>query len=271
MKGPAFKKSSFAPAFLFLSAPRRRALAALYAFARAVDDAVDGPSADPRGDLARWKALLSAPYVSEAEAAVAPPEWAPLEEALQAFPINRRHLLDLVDGMARDLDAWRAVTPEDFKTYCYGAASTVGLACLPIFGLDEEGHRTFAVQLGYAVQTVNILRDVKADAGEGRVYLPSEDLRRFGVSEKDLASDALQASVLRLLRHEAGVARGFFAEARRALPPLSRAAARPALVMGALYEKLLEKLERGDFHWGKPRPRLGWREKASAVLTHLAG
>lgn len=265
----AFKGSSFAPAFLFLSAPRRRALGALYAFARAVDDAVDRPSADPAGDLARWRSLLLAPYVPEQESAQTPPEWRALDEALGAFPVDRRHLLGLVDGVSRDLGPFRAETFEDFKTYCYGVASTVGLACLPIFGLDEEGHRDFAVNLGWAVQTVNILRDVRGDAEGGRIYLPLEDLRRFGVSEADLRSPFLQASVLRLLRFEAGRARDFFRAAREALPSLSRRSARPALAMGALYEALLRKLEQKDFYWGQPRPRLGWGEKARVLLTCL--
>jgi len=266
-----FKRSSFAPAFLLLSAPRRRALAAVYAFARAVDDAVDDPAggADPRKELDRWRALLRAPYVTAEEAVSAPPAWLPLEQALSAFPIGRNHLLDLIDGVARDIGAFRAETFEDFKTYCYGVASTVGLACLGIFGLDEDGHRDFAVNLGLAVQTVNILRDVKGDAAAGRIYLPREDLRRFGVTEAGLRSAHLEAPVLRLLRFEAERARDFFGAARRALLPTSRRAARPAVAMGALYRRLLDKLERGDFLWGAPRPSLTFWEKAGTLMTCL--
>lgn len=264
---PAFKSSSFAPAFFFLSRSRRQALAGLYAFARAVDDIVDRPSENPAADLARWRSLLAAPYVDDA--APVPPEWPALEAALAAFPMDRRHLLGLVDGVSRDLTPFRAETVEDFQTYCYGVASTVGLACLAIFGLDEESHRDFAVRLGWAVQTVNILRDVRGDALAGRVYLPREDMKRFGVTEADLAAPALSASVLRMLRFEAARARDYFGQARAALPPLSRRAARPALIMGDLYERLLEKLEREDFFWGRPRPRLAWREKVSVVLARL--
>ncbi len=263
-----FKKSSFAPAFLLLPAPRRRALAALYAFARAVDDAVDeGPAADVDAVLGRWRALLSAPYVPDGEPV--PAAWPALEGALAAFPIDRRHLLGLIDGVSRDIGVFRAETFEDFKTYCYGVASTVGLACLAVFGLDEGSHRDFAVNLGLAVQTVNILRDVRADAVNGRVYLPREDLRRFGVAEGDLRAEALSPAVLRLLRFEAVRARAFFAEARKTLSPLSRRAARPAVAMGALYERLLEKLERGDFLWGRPRPSLSLWEKGRVLLACL--
>ena len=270
VRSPVFLKSSFAPAFFLLSAKRRKALAAIYAFARAADDAVDEPSGkDPGKVLDVWRRLLTEPYVSGTLAAEAPPEWPALEAALESFPIDRRHLLDLLDGVARDLGGFRAQTVEDFKTYCRGVASTVGLACLPVFGLDEPSHRDFAVSMGVAVQTVNILRDVKPDAEAGRVYLPAEDLRRFGVSEGDLKSPSLDDRVCRLLRFEASRARGFFGEARNSLPPLSRRAARPALLMGALYERLLGKLEKGDFFWGLPRPRLGWAEMAHMYLTCL--
>ena len=267
-----FRQSSFAPAFFLLSTRRRKALAAVYAFARAVDDAVDEPGGeDPKAVLDRWRRLLSAPYVDGRDSLAAPPAWKPLEESLAVFPIDRRHLLGLIDGVARDLGGYRAETAEDFKTYCFGVASTVGLACMAIFGLDESSHRDFAVNMGLAVQTVNILRDVKTDAEENRVYLPQEDLRRFGVQEEDLRSTPLKSSVLRLLRFEAARARAFFIAARKALPPLSRRAARPALLMGTLYEKILDKLEREDYFWGRPQPRLSWREKAGAFLACLIG
>ena len=245
---------------------------------------------DPKEVLDHWRRLLTAHYVAGSEAADAPPalsagfrgqaapqrgdlppEWPALEAALESFPIDRRRLLGLIDGVARDLGGFRAETFEDFKTYCFGVASTVGLACLAIFGLDEASHRDFAVNMGLAVQTVNVLRDVKPDAEENRVYLPQEDLRRFGVQEEDFRSTPLKPSVLRLLRFEAARARTFFIVARKALPPLSRRAARPAILMGTLYGKILDKLEREDFCWGRPRPRLSWREKAGAFLACLIG
>ena len=265
-----FKTSSFAPAFLFLSPKKRKALAALYAFARAVDDAAD-ETPDPaaaRALLDRWRRLLKAPFVPAGEPEL-PPAWRPLEEAVAAFSVDRRHLLDLIDGVARDLDGFRAETAGDFETYCYGVASTVGLAALAVFGLDEPSHRDFAVPLGYAVQTVNVIRDVRPDALAGRVYLPREDLRRFGVTEEDLRSADLRPPVSRLLRFEASRAREFFSVAHRALPRLSRRAARPALIMGALYERLLARLEGENFFWGGPKPRLGFADKIAAVWMGL--
>ncbi len=227
----------------------------------------EGPAADVDAVLGRWRELLSAPYVADGEPV--PPAWPALEEALAAFPIDRKHLLDLIDGVSRDIGNFRAETFEDFKTYCYGVASTVGLACLAVFGLDEAGHRDFAVNLGMAVQTVNILRDVRTDAAQGRVYFPREDLRRFNVPEEDLGAPYMEPAVTRLLRFEAVRARAFFAEARKALPPLSRRAARPAVAMGALYERLLDKLEGGDFLWGRPRPSLSLWEKGRVLLACL--
>lgn len=245
-----FRASNFAPAFFLMPSARRKALAAVYAFCRAADDAVDVPGRPPeesRGLLDAWRRLLKAPYVTEADPRPDAGVWSALEDALARYPIDRRHLLDLLDGVERDMVAARYRTFEDLKVYCHGVASTVGLACLPLFGLDETSHRDFAVHMGLAVQLINILRDVKADAARDRVYLPREDLDRFGCSEETLKASSPDAGFLRLMRFEAARARELHAAALRVLPPLSRRAARPALAMGALYLALLDKMERSGF------------------------
>jgi phytoene synthase len=265
----AFKVSSFAPAFLLLPPARRRALAAVYAFARAVDDAVDEigiEGRDPsraRAALARWRAAFEGEPVSfeEGEARA----WHGLRRAMERFQVPAAPLIELVAGVERDLDQTRYATFDDLKTYCHGVAGTVGLACLPIFGLAEETHRVFAEKLGLAVQLVNILRDVKADSLRDHIYLPAEDLARFGHGEEEIMALVFNDNFRRLMAFEGERARAIFAEARAALPPESRRAARPALAMGRIYEALLQKMAANNFNVFGDRPRLGFLEKLRAL------
>lgn len=263
-----FRSSSFAPAFWFLGHRRGSALAAVYAFARQVDDAVDevgldgGNPEEARRRLNSWRQALSG--------GDAPPEkaervWKALTRALSWFPLDRGPLLELIDGVERDLVQTRYETAADTQAYCYGVAGTVGLACLPIFGLDPVRHRDFAINLGQAVQWVNILRDVKEDALRGRIYLPQADLRRFHLSDSEILGLIYNDNFQRLMKFEADRARALFAAAWAALPPESRRAARPALVMGRLYRRLLDKMERRRFQVFTSRPRLTFVEKIASL------
>lgn len=263
--------SNFAPAFILLPARRRRALAAVYAFARAVDDAVDEIGIDgnepdrARAVLARWRAVLNGePSNFEGhEAAV----WRSLQNALVEFPIAKNDLLDLVDGVERDLTQTRYATFDALRVYCHGVAGTVGLACLPLFGLGPDLHRTFAEKLGLAMQLVNIIRDVKTDALRGRIYLPQEDLARFGFGEAEVLAQVYNDNYRRMMVFQAERARAVFAEARAALPAESRRRARPALAMGRIYEMLLDKLESQGFAvFGQP-PRLSFFERLRALAV----
>jgi 15-cis-phytoene synthase len=262
-----FKSSSFAPAFLFLPGPARRALAAVYAYCRAVDDAVDaGDPREARRVLAAWKNFLNDPSLETADPRASESVRPVLRQALDRFPIRRKHLLDLACGVEADLDRSRYETFEELKAYCHGVASTVGLACLPIFGLDEAGHASFAVNLGYAVQLTNILRDAGADARAGRIYIPQEDFKRFHYTEEDLRGAVRSAAFLRLMRFQAARARDFYALALAELPSASRRRARPALIMAGLYRALLEDLERRDFPvFNENKLRLSFWTKTKCV------
>jgi phytoene synthase len=262
-----FQASSFAPAFFLLSRPRRRALQSVYAFCRAIDDWVDErPPEEARKALQAWRDLLQNPRLARPAETVDPAVWSRLQEAVESFSIPASHLLGLVDGVERDLSTRRYATFEDLKVYCFGVASTVGLACLPIFGLDENGHRDFAVTLGLAVQLVNILRDVRSDAARGRIYLPQQDMKRFGYAEEELLKSAHTPAFVRLMRFEANRARELFAQAYQSLPPLSRSAARPALLMGKLYQRLLENLDRMEYNVFTRRAKLSPGQKLKCVI-----
>jgi phytoene synthase len=208
-----------------------------------VDDVVDEKQGadSARQSLNAWRHLLHHPAES-AGPGTDPAIWIPLQEALSTYSINPQHLLDLIDGVERDLSVTTTETFEELKSYCRGVASTVGLACLPLFYLEEDMHRDFAVHLGIAVQLTNILRDLGVDAARGRVYLPREDLRRFEYGEEDLKAGLHNPNFVRLIRFQVSRAREFYVKARQCLPPLSHARARPALIMGEIYRRLLEKI-----------------------------
>jgi phytoene synthase len=237
-------------------------------FARAVDDAVDEVGLDGR-DPARARSLLNE-WRKALERHVPPsgPEgWPLLKQAMLDFSIDKRFLLDLVDGVERDLTQTRYADWDDLKRYCYGVAGTVGLACLPIFGLDPVRHRNFAETLGQAVQLVNVIRDVKSDALRDRIYLPQEDLARFGLNDGDILALVYNGTFQKLMKFESDRARGLFEAALAALPDPDRRAARPALAMGRLYRKLLEKIESRRFDVYTTRPRLTPLEKIAAFFN----
>lgn len=264
-----FKSSSFAPAFWFLSRRQRDALAAVYAFAREVDDVVDEIGVDggdpPRARriLSAWRAVLAGGPASED---VSLSLWRPLQRAMTQFPIDRKNLVELIDGVERDLTQTRYETWEDVQSCCYGVAGTVGLACLPIFGLDPIRHRAFAVTLGQAVQMVNILRDVKVDALRNRIYLPQEDLRRFNFGDQEILGLIYNEDFRRLMKFETDRAHALFEAAFQSLPQDKRRAARPAFIMGRLYRRLLNKLEQRQFEIFTSRPRLTLLEKIASLV-----
>lgn len=265
-----YRKSNFAPAFWCLAPRRRRALSAVYAFARAVDDAVDEVGIEGKNPAEAQRILNAWREALRSDAA--PPGidgslWPYLRGALTDFRVDRRHLLELVDGVERDLTQTRYADAGEVDDYCFGVAGTVGLACLPIFGLDVEKHRDFAVALGRAVQWVNILRDVKTDALRGRIYLPREDLTQFGVGEEEITGLVHSGRFRDLLAFEADRATAYFEEAERLLPLESRGPARPARVMGRLYRRLLDKMRAGEFRVFAERPRLSFFEKIGCLVS----
>lgn len=264
-----FRKSHFSPAFYFLPPPRRQALKVIYAFCREVDDLVDAPGADPvaaQRQLNAWRQVLSGGEMPAPD----PLLWNALKAMLDSFNINGRHLSDLIGGVAMDLAPRRYATFEELESYLYGVASSVGLACLPIFGLDEGRHGPFAVTLGHAVQLTNILRDVGADARRGRVYLPQKDMARFSYTENDLARGVMDHRFQGLMAFEAARARQLYLKALQLLPVESRRPARPALAMAAVYRRLLKVLEKRGFPLTGPRVALSPWDKWSSLLQVFA-
>lgn len=185
---------------------------------------------------------------------------------MKTFDIPRKALIDFIDkGVSADLEPARFQTPMDTESYCYGVAGTVGLACLPIFGVPWRDAEAYAVRLGIAVQWVNSVRDVGADARLGRVYLPQDHLSDVGYPESSLMAGETPAAFYRLMELETRIARSHFARAGELLPGRWRRELLPARIMGGIYLKLLEKLEQQKYPVFTRKVSLSWMEKAQAT------
>ncbi|HEY3874980.1 MAG TPA: squalene/phytoene synthase family protein, partial [Candidatus Kapabacteria bacterium] len=175
------------------------------------------------------------------------PQLLPFAPILKQYNIPKAYLLDLIDGVETDLTTSRFETFDELKRYCYRVASVVGLISLQVFGYRMESTKDYAVNLGYALQLTNILRDVKQDATNGRIYIPQEDLRKFGCSEDEILSGNSTAHFQSLMQFEGERARQYYMRAAACLQREDRAAMFAARTMAAIYFRLLRKIEQANF------------------------
>ena len=237
--------SSFYYSFRFLPADQRSAITALYAFCREVDDVVDEVS-DPgvaRVKLGWWRTEVGAAFEGRAQHPVA----LALTPAVATFKLPQEHFQTVIDGMVMDLERSRYPDFATLERYCHCVAGVVGLLSAEIFGYVDPATRDYARNLGVAFQITNIIRDVGEDVQRGRVYLPEDELSRFGVEPKDLLARRASAGFKALMAHQVERARSFYARALAALPSGDRRAQRPGLIAGAIYQALLAEIERDDF------------------------
>ncbi len=237
--------SSFYYSFLFLPPPRRRAITALYAFCREVDDIVD-ESTDAglaRTRLDWWRGEIDRMFEGGAQH----PVTRALSPHLLEYRLERPRLIEIVDGMQMDLEQNRYVDFEGLRLYCHRVAGVVGLLAARIFGARRESTLRYADELGLALQLTNIIRDVGEDARRNRIYLPIEDLERFGVGVQDILASRHGDGFVELMRFEATRARAHYRQALALLEPEESRAQRPGLIMGAIYMTLLEEIERDGF------------------------
>jgi phytoene synthase len=248
--------TNFYFSFVFLPRPKRRAIEAVYAFARRGDDIVDEglPPAEAERQLACYREALEACY--SASPALPDPALTALAESIWEFKIPRQPFEDLIRGLEMDLHGARYATFEELSLYCYRVASTIGLIAIEIFGYSDPRTRDYAVNLGKALQLVNILRDVGSDARRGRIYLPREDLERFGLRPEHLLSQVYSDAFAEMMQFESQRARQFFAAARQSLPPQDRRAMVAAEIMGAIYWRLLRRIEEHRYRVFGERVRL---------------
>jgi 15-cis-phytoene synthase len=262
--------SNFYYAFYALPRPKRDALCALYAFMRLVDDVSDeaGSVTEQRAGLARWRALLDRAYAGDTAGHAILPAFA---DTVRRYEIPQRYFHDLISGAEMDLTESRYATFERLREYCYRVAGTVGLTCLQVFGFSDPHAPELAERLGIAFQLTNILRDVGADLALGRVYLPAEDLHRFGCSEQELALGVVTPAVRELLRFEAQRAWGFYAEGARLIPRIDLDSRATLWALTRIYSGLLARIEDRDFDVFSSRVRLTSAEKARILFRARLG
>jgi len=237
--------SSFYYSFLFLPPERRRAITALYAFCREVDDVVD-EVADPvvaRAKLAWWRQEIAAAFAGSPQHPVA----RALQGVVADFALPPEHFQTVIDGMAMDLDRSRYLDFAELESYCHRVAGVVGLMSAEIFGATSAATREYARDLGIAFQLTNIIRDVGEDARRGRIYLPQDELARFGVPGSALLRREGDGAFRALMSHQVARAREWYARALGALPAKDKATQRPGLIMAAIYGALLDEIEASDF------------------------
>jgi 15-cis-phytoene synthase len=250
---------NFYHAFRMLPLNQRRAMCALYAFMRVTDDLTDGPgdAAAKRTPLDAWRRQLDEALAGR----YSHPLHAAFHHTVSRHHIPRQYLLDVLDGVGMDLGPVHYETFADLYRYCYRVASAVGLACIHIWGFADERAKEYAEAAGIGFQLTNILRDVGEDAARGRVYLPAEDLERFGYPAESLRRGEGSEAFRALMQFEAERARGYF-EAARPLAGLLRPPGRAVfLVMTRTYRALLEAIVRRDFDVFSRRVRVSsWRK-----------
>ena len=241
-KKAADSGSSFYYSFLFLPAHRRRAITALYAFCREVDDVVH-ECPDPQlaaTKLAWWRQAVAKLYAGTPDH----PVTQALLPVLGEFNLPQEQLLEIIDGMEMDLQQTRYLDFKALSLYCYRVASVVGLLAAEIFGSQDRRTQKYAHDLGMAFQLTNIIRDVGEDARRGRVYLPIDELQRFDVPVADILNARQTDNFRRLMEFQIERAEQYYAQAMAALPAIDRKAQRPGLVMAAIYRTLLEEIKR---------------------------
>ncbi len=238
--------SSFYYSFLFLPPERRRAITALYAFCREVDDVVDECS-----DVAVAAAKLNW-WRGEIDALLAGAPTHPVTQALQPhlrpFNLDGGHLQAIIAGMELDLEQARYANFARLEHYCWHVAGVVGVLSAGIFGATQPETLKYAEKLGLAFQLTNIIRDVGEDARKGRIYLPIDELKRFEVPAADILNARHSANFERLMQFQVERANAIYQEAFVLLPAADRRAQRPGLIMAAIYRTLLAEIERDGFH-----------------------
>ena len=233
--------SSFYSSFRFLPEQQRRAITALYAFCREVDDVVDEchDVNVARQTLNWWRTEVSALYLGNATH----PVTLALQNLLSDFDLAEELLHEIIDGMEMDLDIQHYPNFKELSLYCYRAASVVGLLSAEIFGFKNRNTLKYAHDLGIAFQLTNILRDVREDAERGRVYLPQDELEKFGVSQEDLTRPITSDAVQALFQFQAERARDYYKKAFNELPNEDRYTQRVGLIMAEIYQSLLDEIE----------------------------
>ncbi len=265
-------QSNFFYSFIFLPKRKREAIIDVYRFCRSVDDIVD----DVDDEAATGRASMIAQSKLEKlreelnniyEGRPSIPIAHRLERVLERFPMPREYFEEMINGCEMDLYRHHYETFEELYEYCYRVAVIAGLMCIEIFTYRSPRTRDYAINLGIALQLTNILRDLKEDAARGRIYLPREDMRRFGYSENDLKRQIVNGNFIELMKFECERARDYYRRADECLPREDRPTLTAAITMGKIYYRLLEKIEQVNYDVFNHRIRLHRPERFLIALS----
>ncbi len=258
-------RSNFAASFIFLSSDKRRAIEAVYAFSRLVDDAVD-ESASPeeaREKLARWEKELEDTY----HGIPFHPVMKEIAWVQARFNIPKKYFEELLEGVEKDLDHHRYTDFEDLCQYTYGVASVVGLICMRIFEVEGDDAEEAAILLGRALQITNILRDIKNDAVRGRIYLPLKDLEKFSLREEDILQAHISVRTDSLVMYEISQVENIYQAAFRLMKKIPRKPLLAAWIMGKIYFQILQKIKKNPRLPFKNEVGLSFLEKVRIALS----
>jgi phytoene synthase len=257
---------NFYYSFVLLSRQQRDAMCAVYAFMRYSDDLSDEPGA-ARGRIEQWRAALDEALAGRYQSHPLLPAF---HDTVTRYRIPARYFYEMIDGVASDLEPRRFATFDQLYGYCYQVASVVGLTTIHIFGFASPEAPPLAEKCGVAFQLTNILRDIREDAERGRIYLPAEDLSRFGVTEQDIHAGVRTPEFIDLMDFEATRARGYYKESLPLLDLIDRRSRASLRALITIYSRLLDRIERSNYDVFSHRISLSGWEKSRIVLLALA-
>jgi phytoene synthase len=261
------RAKNFYYSFLLLPAGKRNAMCAVYAFMRECDDLSDEPGASGAA-LEGWRAALANALQGRYDGHLA---WPAVHDAVVRFQVPHEYLFEMIDGVRSDLGPRRIGNFDELYRYCYQVASVVGLTVVHIFGFESREALPLAEKCGVAFQLTNILRDLREDAARGRIYLPAEDLARFGVSERDVLDGARTAAMARLIAFEAQRARAYFDAAQPLVAMVDRSSRASLRALIAVYSRLLDRIAQAGYDVYSRRISLSGAEKTWILLRALVG
>jgi phytoene synthase len=256
---------NFYYSFVLLSREQRDAMCAVYAFMRYSDDLSDEPGATA-SRIEQWRAALGEALAGRYQAHPVLPAF---HDTVTRYRIPVRYFYEMIDGVASDLEPRRFATFEQLYGYCYQVASVVGLTTIHIFGFTSPDAPPLAEKCGVAFQLTNILRDIREDAARGRIYLPTEDLVRFGVTEQDIHAAMRTPEFIDLMDFEATRARGYYQESRPLLDLIDRRSRASLRALIMIYSRLLDRIERSNYDVFSRRISLSGWEKSRIVMRAL--